>query len=142
MSYRQEWQRPITLQIDYDQLVWQALLHVESSFEGLETTAAAEDGQSVMLAKVSLERYEYNVRKLGNYILPEWKDSKYETALGEAGKDSFKRHESILQLLHRRNFFKRKDEMEVITGKLPKEVTDLLHGQLTGSNKAKTVSSS
>ena len=138
MAYRQEWQRPITLQIDYDQLVWQALLHVESSFEGLETTAAAEDGQSVMIAKISIERYECNVRKLANYILPEWEDSDYTKALSTSGEDPFKQHKSIIQLLHRRNFFKRKDLLEEIEGIMPEEEPGSQTGSSSESTQART----
>ena len=74
-----------------------------------------------MASKVSLERYGYNVLKLSNYILPTWEDKQYITGVAEAGKDPFKLHKTIIQLLNRRNFFKRKDLLEEIEG-LPEPI--------------------
>ena len=141
MSWRSsEWQQPTRLQIDYDQLVWQALLNCANSFQGLETRSMMEQGVSMMASQVSLERWTYNVRQLSNYILPKWEDDEYKRESEE--KDPFKLHRSIIRLLNRRNFFKQKEELETIRGQLPKSILDLLPGRSKDSEREKTASSS
>lgn len=58
---RQEFQRPIVLQIDLNQATYQAFLNCINSFQGLETISGMEQGVSLMMSKVSLERFVYNL---------------------------------------------------------------------------------
>ena len=88
-----------------------------------------EKGVSMGESKVSDDRFKYNVDLLEDYILPEWEDSEYRKDVSSSGENRFKRHKAIIRLLHRRNFFKRKDLLEEIEGVLPEEP-----GSQTGSS--------
>ena len=92
-----------------------------------------ERGVSIGQSRVSDDRFNYNVDLLEDYILPEWEDKEYQKDVGSAGDNRFKRHKAIIRLLHRRNFFKRKDLLEEIEGVMPEEL-----GSQTGSSKEET----
>lgn len=182
LSYGAQRPESYTVTIDYEQLIWEALRLCNVAFQSpvyesreLHTKAA---GFSSSESKVDLKRYENEVLKLLNYILPDWvvEDNQgwekrfaewsgqfstwqrrmkewqalHDTWEYEKGdllhepiqpakppdrplpfsvevdscyneKDGwlpFKLHKAILRLLHRRNFFKRTEEMEVIEGTL------------------------
>ena len=95
-----------------------------------EFSSAMIQGASRSESKVTDERFNYNVDVLENYILPEWEDKEYQKSLEDGAEDRFRRHRAIIRLLHRRNFFKRKDLLEEIEGTLPEEL-----GSQTGSSK-------
>ena len=139
-----QYQRPFKAEIDFDQLIWQALMNTENSFNHFETESAMVKGSSHMEAKASLDVYEFNVRKLSCYILPLWEDQEYKDAIQayDEGADSFKLHKAIIRLLHRKDFFKHKERTEEISGKLPRELMTSLYGSSEGLEKRKTVSSS
>jgi hypothetical protein len=62
---KQEYQRPVTLQIDLNQATYQAFLNCINSFQGLETESEMRStggtAISTMSSKVSLERFIYNL---------------------------------------------------------------------------------
>lgn len=58
---RQEYQKPLTLQIDLNQATFQAFLNCINSFQGLETTSMMQQGSSIMESKVSMDRFVYNL---------------------------------------------------------------------------------
>jgi len=95
-----------------------------------EFSAIMDKGTSYSEAVVTDKRFNYNVDVLENYILPEWEDKDYQKDLTEGAENRFRRHKAIIRLLHRRNFFKRKDLLEEIEGTLPEEL-----GSQTGSSK-------
>lgn len=177
---RGQWREPFRIQIDFDQLIWQALQAVNTSFQSPEFTMGEEHtkfgGRASSRSHVSLERYEDNVLIVKNYILEEWilkdnlgypmryakwvalfkeytgrldvyrqahddwflgkKDPMLEpikpASPGEppkpfsveiedcfneqSGWQPFKLHRAIIQFLHRRDFFKRTDNIELIEG--------------------------
>jgi len=173
---RQDYREPFTLKIDFDQLIWQALQKVNTSFDSPEFTMSEQHtkfgGTAASRSKISLERYEDNVLNVLNYILPEWiekdnqtfwkrvrqwaakkteylgllaswkrahenwtRDGKQDLLIeplqpvdpGDKPKpfseevqdcyiggewQPFKLHRAIIQFLHRRDFFKRRDQIE------------------------------
>jgi hypothetical protein len=142
----QSYQRPFKAEIDFDQLIWQSLMNVENSFNHFETESAMVHGASQMTAKASMDVYRYNVWKLACYILPDWEDEAYKKGLDDSERgdedNPFKLHKTIIQLLHRRDFFKHKERIEEISGQLPRELMTSLYGSSEDSGKRKTVSSS
>ena len=59
--YRQPYEKPLVLQIDLNQATYQSFLNCVNSFQGLETMSAMEQGTSVMMSKVSMERFIDNL---------------------------------------------------------------------------------
>lgn len=128
-----QWTRepqPLRLQIDYDQLIWQALLDCQHSFQQPDFESRMSQGASVATSQVSTDRFVYNVNTLEDYILPEWEDKTYQDFVKTGEDDPWRRHQAIIRLLHRRNFFKRKDLLEEIEGVMPEEL-----GSQSGSSK-------
>lgn len=188
----ERWREPFKVTIDYDQLIWQALQMVNTSFESPEFVMAEQHtkfgGTTSSKSRISLERYEDNVLNLYNYILPEWveQDNKkfpkrfaewaaefkqyqgMKAAWEKGHKDweassrdpltepiepvspggrpkpflaevedckvdsvwkPFNLHRAIIHFLHRREFFKRKTDLEVIEGTEEQDQEAVTEGQ-------------
>ena len=100
---RQDFQRPVTLQIDLNQATYQAFLNCINSFQGLETTSAMEQGQSVMVSRVSLERFVDNLGVLAGLTHKDGFDVNFTPTL------AFKYWDSLVKYLEDAGFFKRVD---------------------------------
>src|SRR5213593_2116331 len=116
MERQQYYNRPITLQIDYNQAVWQSFLNCINSFQGLETeaemTSSKGGSRSEMTSHVSLERFLDNLGVLKGLLRGQF-DREFETAKAEEplkmkdiNKDPFDYWSYLVKLLRDNGFFK------------------------------------
>jgi hypothetical protein len=101
VSWRQPYEKQILLQIDLNQATYQSFLNCVNSFQGLETMSAMEQGTSVMMSKVSMERFIDNLGVLSGL-------TGYDGYDPDMSKDeSFKYWQKIVKHLNDTGFFKR-----------------------------------
>lgn len=104
MSQRQEYQKPLVLQIDLNQATYQSFLNCINSFQGLETESEMRSFQgaarSSMSSKVSVERFIYNLGILAGITGQDGYDAEMEVG------SAFKYWAKMVKHLQDVGFFK------------------------------------
>lgn len=107
MSQRQEWAKPVQLQIDYNLAVWQAYLNCVNSFgqPDFQSENIPQAGIMRSASKVTIDRFKFNVQVLyGEIREADRKKAKIEELNIE--KDPFGCWHRIVGALDELGFFK------------------------------------
>src|SRR3989442_15362009 len=108
MSQRQEYQysRPIHLQIDYNQGVWQSYLNCINSFQQPDFQSGMSQGTSIAGSAVSTDRFLYSVRVLYGQIRDKDREKGKIEDLKITEESMFEIWHKIGEALHELGFFK------------------------------------